>query len=164
MGWLKGSVKLWEHEDGQVGVLALLLLEAVAIDHGQIVVVVLLSHKAAGVLAEGAHLVLPGLGVADELGLVQHLVHLFHDFVAALHAHADVNGAGLVGDVVLGADLLQPVGAAAARADDYSVGIDSMGFLVLGSPDAARPCSSSFSRMMFSHSVLKSISTPLSAR
>ena len=122
-------------EDGQVGVLALLLLEAVAIDHGQIVVVVLLSHKAAGVLAEGAHLVLPGLGVADEFGLIQHLVHLFHDLVAALHAHADVNGAGLVGDVVLGADLLQPVGTAAARADDHSIGINSMGFLVLGSLD-----------------------------
>ena len=106
-----------------------------AVDHGKVVVVVLLRHKAAGVLAEGAHLVLPGLGVADEFGLVQHLVHLIHDLVAALHAHADVNGAGLVGDVVLGADLLQPVGTAAARADDHSIGINSMGFLVLGSLD-----------------------------
>ena len=134
-GLVEGFGEVVGDEDGQVGVLALLLLEAVAIDHGQIVVVVLLSHKAAGVLAEGAHLVLPGLGVADEFGLVQHLVHLFHDLVAALHAHADVNGAGLVGDVVLGADLLQPVGTAAARADDHSIGIDSMGFLVLGSLD-----------------------------
>ena len=134
-GLVEGLSEVVGDEDGQVGVLALLLLEAVAIDHGQIVVVVLLSHKAAGILAEGAHLVLPGLGVADEFGLVQHLVHLFHDLVAALHAHADVNGAGLVGDVVLGADLLQPVGTAAARADDHSIGINSMGFLVLGSLD-----------------------------
>ena len=134
-GLVEGFGEVVGDEDGQVGVLALLLLEAVAIDHGQIVVVVLLSHKAAGVLAEGAHLVLPGLGVADEFGLIQHLVHLFHDLVAALHAHADVNGAGLVGDVVLGADLLQPVGTAAARADDHSIGINSMGFLVLGSLD-----------------------------
>jgi len=115
-------------EDGEVGVLALLLLEAVAVDDGEVVVVVLLRHEAAGVLAEGAHFVFPGLRVADELGLIEHLVHLFHDFVAALDADADVHGAGLVGDVVLGTDLFEPVGAAAAGADDHGVAVDGPGF------------------------------------
>jgi hypothetical protein len=95
----------------------------VAVDHGKVVVVVFLRHKAAGVLAEGAHLVLPGLGIADELGLIQHLVHLFHDLVAALHAHTDVHGTGLVGNVVLGADLFQPVCTAAAGANDHGIRI-----------------------------------------
>ncbi len=130
MGWLKGSVKLWEHEDGEVGVLALLLLEAVAVDHGQVVVIVLLCHEAAGVLAEGADLVLPGLRVADELGLIQHLVHLFHDLVAALDADTDVHGAGLVGDMVLCTNFLKPVCAAAAGADDHGVAVDGAGLPV----------------------------------
>ena len=43
-GLVEGFGEVVGDEDGQVGVLALLLLEAVAIDHGQIVVVVLLSH------------------------------------------------------------------------------------------------------------------------
>ena len=77
-------------QNRKVGVLALFLLEAVAVDHGKVVVVVFLRHKAAGVLAEGAHLVLPGLGVADKLGLIQHLVHLFHDLVAALQDRKSV--------------------------------------------------------------------------
>mgnify|MGYP000665384153 CR=1 FL=1 len=36
-------------------------------------------------------LFLKGLGVADELALVQHVVHRAHDLVAHLHAHADIH-------------------------------------------------------------------------
>ena len=84
------------------------------VDHRQVVVVILLSHKAARVLAEGAHLVLKGLWIANELAFVQGLVDLFHHLIAALHAHTDVYGARLVGNVVLGTDLLQPLSAATA--------------------------------------------------
>ena len=122
-GLVERLSKVVGDQNRKVGVLALFLLEAVAVDHGKVVVVVFLRHKAAGVLAEGAHLVLPWLGVADELGLIQHLVHLFHDLVAALHAHTDVYGAGLVGNVVLGADLFQPVRTAAAGANDHGIRI-----------------------------------------
>ena len=118
-GLVEGLGEVVGDEDGEVGVFALLLLEAVAVDHGEVVVVVFLRHEAAGVLAEGADLVLPRLRVADELGLVQHLVDLFHDLVAALDADADVHGAGLMGNVVLGAELFQPVCATASGADDH---------------------------------------------
>ena len=120
-GLVEGLGKVVGHQNGKVGVRALLFLEAVAVDHRKVVVVVFLRHKAAGILAEGAHLVLPRLRVADELGLIQHLVHLFHHLIAALHTHADVHCAGLVGDVVLCAELFQPVCAAASGADDHLV-------------------------------------------
>ena len=90
-------------QNGQVCVVALLLLEAVAVDDSEVVVVVFLGHKAAGILAEGTHFVVPGGRVADQLALVQDLVDLLHDLVAALDADTNVNGAGLVGNVVLGA-------------------------------------------------------------
>ena len=66
-----------------------------SVDNGEVVVVVLLADKAAGILAEGADLVLEGLGIAHQLGLVQHPVHGLHDLVADLHPDADVHGAGL---------------------------------------------------------------------
>ena len=93
-------------QDGEVRVVALQVLVGVAVHHRQVVVVVLLADEAAGVLAEGADLVLEGLGIAHQLGLVQHPVHHLHDLVADLHPDADVHGARLVGDVVLGAELL----------------------------------------------------------
>ena len=118
-------------ENRKVGVVALLLLEAVAVDNSQIVVVVFLRDKAAGVLAEGAHLVAPRGRVADQLALIQDLVDLLHDLVAALNTDADVNGAGLVGNVVLGADLLQPVRAAAAGGNDDLLGQHIAGAVLL---------------------------------
>lgn len=84
-----------------------------AVDDGEVVIIVLLRHEAAGVLTERAHLVLERGRVADELGLVQHAVDRLHDLVAHLDAHADIDRAGLVLHAVLEADLLQPVGAAA---------------------------------------------------
>ena len=105
-------------QDGEVGVLALELLIAVPVDDGEVVVVVLLRHEAAGVLAEDADFVLERRGIADEFGLVQHAVDLFHDLVAHLYPDADVHYAGSVGDVVHRTHLLQPVRAAAAGGDD----------------------------------------------
>ena len=63
-GLVEGIGEVVGAEDGQIGVVAFQLLVAVAVDHRQIVVVVLLAHKAPGILAEGAHLVLEGPGVA----------------------------------------------------------------------------------------------------
>ena len=123
-------------QNGQVRVVALFLLEAVAVDDGQIVVVVLLRNEAAGVLAEGAHLVAPRGRVADQLALIQDLVDLLHDLVAALNTDADVNGAGLVGNVVLGADLFQPVRTAAARGNNDLLGVDFADAVLLAQADA----------------------------
>ena len=127
MGWLKGLGEVVGYQDGQVGVLALFLLIAVAVHHRQVVVVVFLRHKAAGFWQKVRTLFFQGAGVADQLGFVQNPVDLFHHLIAALHPHADVHRAGLVGDVVLGAQLFQPVGAAASGADHHRVRIDGLG-------------------------------------
>ena len=74
--------------------------------------------------------------VADQLALIQDLVDLLHDLVAALNTDADVNGAGLVGDVVLGADFLQPVRAAAARGNDDLLRQHVAGAILLAQADA----------------------------
>ena len=92
-----------------------------AVDHRKVVVVVLLGDKSSRVLAECTHLVLERRRVAHELGLVEHLVDFLHDLVADLDAHADVNGAGLVGDVVARAQLLKPLRAAAPRGHNHAV-------------------------------------------
>ena len=103
---------------------ALHFLERVAVHDGEIVVVILLRNKAAGILAERADLVLERRGIADELGLIEHLVDGLHDLVAHLDAHTDIHGAGLVGDAVLGAERFKPVRTAAARGDDRASGFD----------------------------------------
>ena len=95
MGWLKGSVKLWLTRMARLVLLLFFSLKLWPLTTARVVVVVFLGHKAAGILAEGAHLVAPGRRVADELALVEHLVDGFHDLVAALHPHADVHRAGL---------------------------------------------------------------------
>ena len=89
-----------------------------AVDDGPVVVVILLTDKAAGILAEGAHLVLEGAGIAHQLGFIQHPVDLLHDLVADFHTDADVHGAGPVQDIVLFAEGMEPVGAPAAGGDD----------------------------------------------
>ena len=93
-----------------------------AVDHRQAAVVVFLRHEAARILAEGAHLVFVGQGIADELALVEHVVHRFHDFVAHFHAHADVDRARFVRDAVFAAELVEPAGTAPPAGDDRVVG------------------------------------------
>ena len=117
-GLVEGEGEVVGTENGQVGVVAFELLVAVAVDHRQVVVVVLLADEAAGVLTEGADLVLKRLGVPHQLGLIEHPVDGLHHLAAHLHPHADVHGAGLVGDVVLGAQALQPIRPPAAGGDD----------------------------------------------
>ena len=108
-----------------------------AVDDGEIVVIVLLRDKAAGVLAERAHLVLKRRGIADELRLIEHAVDRLHDLIAHLDAHADIDRAGLVLHAVLEADLFQPVRAAAAGGDDGVPGLDGIVLMRIVCHDAA---------------------------
>ena len=124
-------------EDGHVRVGRLELLICVTVDNGKVVVIVLLRHEAAGVLAERAHLVLERGRVADELGLIQHAVDGFHDLVAHLDAHADVDRAGLVLHAVLKAGLFQPFRAAAAGGNDGVPGLDGIVLMSVVRHDAA---------------------------
>ena len=123
-------------EDGEVGIVALHLLEGVAVDHGQIVVIVLLTDKAAGILAEGTHLVFEGPGIAHQLGLIQHPVHRLHDLVADLHPDADIHGAGGMGNIVLRAELFQPICAPAAGGHHGVLCIDLHVHLAVGHGNA----------------------------
>ena len=135
-GLVEGIRKIVAAQNRQIGVVAFQLLIAVAVDHGQIVVVVLLTDEAPGVLTEGADLVLEGPGVAHQLGLVEHPVHRLHDLVAHLHPDADVHGARLVGDAVLGAEALQPVRPPPAGGDDYVAGGDLPAVMAVGNDHA----------------------------
>jgi len=124
-------------QDGQVRVRGLPLLVRVAVHHGEAPVVVLLAHEAAGILAERAHLVLEGLGVADQLGFVKDAVDGLHDLVSDLDPDADIDGSGLVSDVVLRADALKPVGSAASRRNNGALCVNFYILTVLTSVDAA---------------------------
>jgi len=123
-------------EDRQVGVVALLLLVGVAVDHRQVVVIVFLTDKAAGVLAEGADLILEGPGITHQLGLVQDPVYGLHDLIADLHTDTDIHSAGGVSDVVLRAELFQPVGTPAAGSDHGVLGVDLHVHLAVGHGNA----------------------------
>ena len=98
------------------------LLVGMAVDHRQVVVVILLAHKPARVLAEGAHLIFEGGRIPDELGFIEHLVDPLHHFVAHLYPHADIHRAGLMGDAVGGAKLFQPIRAPAAGGHHHPLG------------------------------------------
>ena len=112
-GLIERLIEIVGAEYGEVRVVALELLVGVSVDDGEVVVVVLLADEAAGILAERANLVLERLGIADELRLVENVVDLLHDLVSYLDAHADIDCAGLMGDIMLSAELFEPVRAAA---------------------------------------------------
>ena len=126
-GLVEGRAEVVRAQDGQVGVVALELLVGVAVHHRQAAVVVLLGNKSARVLAEGADLVLEGAAVANELALVQDLVHVLDDLVAHLYAHANVHRAGLVLYVVARAGVFQPAGTAPAGGNDHGAGVKLLG-------------------------------------
>ena len=79
---------------------------------------------------------LKGLGIAYQLGLVQDPVYGLHDLIADLHPDADIHSAGGVGDVVLGAELLQPVGTPAAGGHHGVLGVDLHVHLAVGHGNA----------------------------
>ena len=74
---------------------------AVAVDHGQAALVVLLADQPAGVHAECAHLVFKGVGIVDQFGFVEVLGEVVHHRVGHLDAHADVHFVVVRFDVVL---------------------------------------------------------------
>ena len=135
-GLIEGIGEIVAAEDREVGVAALEFLVAVSVDHGEVVVVILLADKAAGVLTEGAHLVPVGLGVADQLGFVEHAVDGLHDLVAHLDTDANVHCAGLMGDVMFCAEAFQPVRAAPSGGDDRMVAVNLLGVRTVGNVDA----------------------------
>ena len=135
-GLVEGHGEVVGAENGQVGVVALLLLVGVAVDHRQVVVIVFLTDKAAGVLAEGADLILEGPGITHQLGLVQDPVYGLHDLIADLHTDTDIHSAGGVSDVVFRAELFQPVGTPAAGSDHGVLGVDLHVHLAVGHGNA----------------------------
>ena len=117
-GLVKRHGEIVRAQNGKVGIVGLAFLIGMSVDDRQVIIVILLTHEPAGVLAEGTHLVFKGLRITDQLGFIQHAVDKLHDFVAHFHADADVNGAGLVCNVVLCALMLQPFGTAPSGCHD----------------------------------------------
>ena len=99
-------------QDGEVGVVGFAFLEGVPVYHRKAAVVIFLRHKTTGVLAKRAHLIAEGVGVANELSLVEDLVHVLDDFVSHLDAHAHIDRSRRMEDSMLGAQVLKPIGAA----------------------------------------------------
>ena len=118
---IEGNGEIVGAEDGKIGVVALQLLIGMTVYNGEIVIVVFLSNEAAGILAEGAHLILEGLGITDELGFIKNLVNLFDYLVSNLNSNADINRSGLMRDAVLRAKLFKPICAATSRCNDNVV-------------------------------------------
>ena len=114
-GLIKRLEEVVRTQNREVGVLGLAFLIGMPVHHRQAAIVVFLAHEAARILTEGAHLVAERIRVSDELAFVEHIVHALHDFVAHLDAHANVDRAGRVLDVMLAAEALEPIGTAAAR-------------------------------------------------
>ena len=104
-GLVKGIAEIVGAQDRQVGIVRLQFLIGMAVNHRQVVVVILLGHKAARVLAEGAHLVFERLGITYELGFVENVVYLLHNLVSHLYPHAYIHRARSVGDSVFFARL-----------------------------------------------------------
>ena len=112
-GLIERVVEVVGNKNGKICVVGFKFLVGVTVDYGKIVVIVFLADKTARILAESANLVLERLGIADELRLVENVVDLLHDLVSYLDAHADIDCAGLMGDIMLSAELFEPVRAAA---------------------------------------------------
>ena len=85
-----------------------------SVDDRQIVVVIFLADKTARILTEGTDLVFERLRIADELRFIQNLIDILNDFIPDLHAHTDIDCARLMRDVMLIAQLFQPVRTASA--------------------------------------------------
>ncbi len=152
---------MWGAENGQVGIVGFNIFITVAVDDGEVVVVVLLTDEAAGVLAERAHLIAERFRIADQLALIEDGVDLLHDLVAHFHAYADVDGARAVLNAVALAELLQPVRAAAAGGNDGLVGLDLILSLFAADLDALADVSLEQQIVAF---VAEEHSTPFSFR
>ena len=115
----EGLGEVLGHQQGEVGVLRVQgrILIAVAVD-GDDAVGVLVDHRALGVHAEGAHLVLILLRLIDDLALVQLVGDGGEHLGRQLHPHADIHPVGLGGNVEILAHGLHPLAAAAAHGDD----------------------------------------------
>ena len=134
-GLIEGGSEIVGTENRQVRVVGFQLFIGVTVDHSQIVIIIFLADEAAGVLAEGAHLVAEGVGIADEFGLIKDFVDFFHDFVADFYSDADIHGAGTVGNVVAGAHFFQFVGATAAGGNNYRFRFDFPAVAAVGLVD-----------------------------
>ena len=126
---IERHIEVVRAKDCKIGIVGFQLLIGMSVDDGEIVVVILLTDKAAGILTEGAHLVFERLRIPDQLRLIQHRIDLFHNLVANLDAHADIDRARHVIDVVVCAGFFQPFRAAASRRHNGSRRKDFKGFL-----------------------------------
>ena len=107
------------HQQGEVSVLRVHggVLIAVAVD-GDDAVGVLVDHRASGVHAERAHLVLILLGLIDDLAFIELIGDGGKHLGGQFHPHADIHTVGLGGDIQRLADGLHPFAAAASHGDD----------------------------------------------
>lgn len=122
-------VKVVRYEYCKVCVVGLEVLVGVTVYDCKTSVVVFLRDDSAGVLTEGAHLILERPRISYELALVQYAVNLFHYLIAYLNANADIDRSGLMRYVMLGADTLEPV-RTASTGGNYGMLCGDLGLLL----------------------------------
>ncbi len=95
---------------------------AVTVYHRQARLVMLLAYHTAGIHAEGAHFVLVGVRIVDQLRLVKILGQMIHDRVGYFYAHANVHFVVLRAQPQLLGLIGQPFRAAASGSRDHMTG------------------------------------------
>ena len=90
-----------------------------AVYHSQVIVVILLAHKAPRILAEGPDFIFKWFWVSDELGLIEHIVDPLHDFIPHLHPDADIHCSRFMGDLMLCAKPFQPIRSSAPSGNHH---------------------------------------------
>ena len=108
-----------EQREVRIVRLVLLTLIGVTVYHRQMIVIVLRGDFSGRIRAEGAHLVVEGGGIVDQLCLVEILIEELHDLVPDFYAHADIHGSRLRLDAELLALSVQPVRAVSSDRYDH---------------------------------------------
>ena len=92
-----------------------------AVDHSQIVVIVLGRHLTRGIGAEGPHLVVKSRGVVNQLRLIHVPVELLADLIPHLDADADIHRADTGLHAVRLADVGEPVRPLASHSRNHVI-------------------------------------------
>ena len=66
-------------------------MEAVAVDQSYAALIVFLGNNAAGIHAERPAFILEGIGIIDQLGLIELPGQMVHDGIGRFHPDADIH-------------------------------------------------------------------------
>lgn len=128
-----------------------------AVHHGKPALIVFRRHLSRRIRTEGAHLIIKGRRIENQLRFIQILIQELHDLVTHLHTHADIHRTRRCLYSDLRAFILEPVGTLTPYRRYYLICQEGIPFVRDHSPYMAV-----FHKNLRNHGI-KSISTPFSA-